>query len=101
MDDAVGEIAVGGVKDDGGDVLMLGGKFYGERGADALAVEDDSRGWDVLRRGEEVECGVSVLLHAGFRGMLACAAAVAAVVEEQDIEACVVEGERVRKRIGD
>ena len=46
---------------------------------------------DVLCVDKPVECGVGVLLHGGLGGMLADAVTVAAVVEEEDVEAGVVE----------
>lgn len=54
---------------------------------------------DVLRCDEPVERSGGVLLHGGFSGMLADAAAVAPVVEEQDVEASIVERERAGKRV--
>ena len=57
-------------------------------------------GGNVLRGEEPVESGVGILLHGGFDGMSAYAAAVTAIVEEQDVEAGVVKrecaGESVR-----
>jgi len=78
---------------------MRGGKLHAERRADARGIDDDVRGRDVLREGEEGECGGGVGLHGGLDGMAAGAAAVAAVVEEQDVEVLIVESERAGKRV--
>ena len=99
--DAVGEVAVGCVEDDGREVVVLRSEPDGERGTDAVAVEDDVLRRDVLRGEEPVERGVGVLLHGELGGMLADAAAEASVVEEQDVEANVVECECAGNCVGD
>ena len=66
-----------------------------------MTVEDDVLRWDVLGRDEPVEYRVSVLLHRDLVGMAADATAVAAVVEEKDVEAGVVECECAWESVGD
>ena len=49
----------------------------------------------------QLRAASAVLLHGGFDGMSADAAAVTAIVEEQDIEAGVVQRERAGESVRD
>lgn len=101
LSDAGFEVAVGGLEDEGGERVVLGAEADGERPTDAIAVDDDGRGWDGACCGEIGEGGFGVGLHGGFGGVLAAAVAVAAVVEEKDVEMGVVEGARDGECVAD
>lgn len=89
--DAGFEVAVGRLKDERRNVVVLRAEMNGERGGDAGGVDDDGRCGELTCGGEVFEGGIGVGLHGGFGGMLAGTAAVAAIVEEEDVEVGVVE----------
>src|SRR5581483_8790208 len=97
--DAIGEVAVGCVEDDRGNVTVLRREVDGERSADAVAVDDDALRRDMLRGGEIGECGFCVLLHTGLLRMQAGALAITAIVEKQNIQTGVVEEKCAGERI--
>lgn len=96
---AGGEVAVGGLEDEGWELGVLGAEADGEGGSEAGAVEDDVGGGDGTGGSEVGEGGGGVGFHGGLGGVLAEGLAVAAVVEEEDVEVLGVEelggGERV------
>ncbi len=78
---AVGEVAVGGLEDEGGEGRIFCAEVNGQRGSEAGAVDDDGGGRDGTGGGEVGEGGGGVGFHGGFGGVLAEGLAVAAVVE--------------------
>jgi len=98
---AVGEVAVGGLKDEGGEVGIFCAELDGEGGSEAGAIDDDGGGGDATGGGEVGECGGGVGLHGGLGGMLAEGLTVASVVEEKDVEMLGVEELGRREGVGE
>ena len=93
MNGAIREVAIRCFKNDCWDLAVLSGQLNGKRSADTAAVEDDVLRRDVLGRNEKSQCVFGILLHGGFARMLTGACAIAAIVEKEDIEICLVKGE--------
>ena len=77
----VGEVSVGGLKDERGQGGILGAEVDGQGGSDTGSVDDDGGGRKSAGGGEIRERRGRIGFHRGFSGMLAEGLAVAAVVE--------------------
>ena len=97
---AVGEVAVWGFEEEGGEGGIFGAEGDGEGGSEAGAVDDDGGLGEGAAGGEVGEGGSGVGFHGGFGGVLAEGVAVAAVVEEEDVEMLGVEESGGREGVG-
>jgi hypothetical protein len=100
----VGEVSGGGFEDDGG--KWVGGlnrlaEVDGEGCADACAVEDDGIEANGAGEAKVDGRGLGVVAHGVLRGVLAGAEAVAAVVEDEDVEVGGVEVADDGERLGE
>ena len=96
---AAAEIAVGVLKDDGADAQVRLGESDGGGAAEADTVDDQAAVVRTVGGVDVAECCVGVLLHALLGGVIAGAAAKAAIVKEQDVEAGVMQGKRGRESV--
>ncbi len=101
MAGSVGEVAVGGLEDEGGELRIVRAEVDRERCSEAGAVDDDGVGRDGAGGGEVGEGGGSVGLHGCLGGVRAEGLAVATVVEEQDVEVLGVEDLGGRECVGE
>lgn len=84
--DALGEVAVRRLEDEGRESGVPGAEMDGESGSETDSVDDDGGGGDGARGGKVGERGVGVGLHGGLGGVASQGVAVTAIVEEQDVQ---------------
>ena len=88
---ATGEVGVGVLEDEGGEIRVGDGELGGEVAAEAGAHGDDAGGGEVAGVEEVVEGGLSVFQHAGLVGVLGVGLAESAVIDGKEVEVEVVE----------